>query len=278
MLKKLTLILNKNKKEALYLGKEISKLGKTLNLQIKSKLEYPLPKNCLKGQNLCIVLGGDGTLLSTVKQSVETQVPVLGINQGKLGFLATFSPENIKEDFLDIINEKFIIENRAIIACKTEKEGELIALNDVVIKSQSSTELIRFELFIQKSDLTWEFITEYACDGLIFSTPTGSTAYNLSAGGPIVHPCSKTIVMTPICPHTLSNRSLVFPENNIFKVRLKKTSTASAQITIDGQAALSSINKKNDSILIAIYKKTFPLVLPLNYNYFSIMSKKLKWG
>src|SRR5581483_1562545 len=156
----------------------------------KSTTRFPLPRGFLKNFDACCVIGGDGTLLGVARESAEQRVPIIGVNRGSLGFLTTFSADEARAHFAELLKGAFQIERRAMLDCSTGPGSHDLALNDVLIKDEVNSRLVRLEVFADD-----ELVTEYMCDGLIFSTPTGSTAYNLSAGGPIVHPGADVIAM-----------------------------------------------------------------------------------
>src|SRR5262249_28113680 len=157
-----------------------------------------LPKGWLNGCDACCVIGGDGTLLGVARESARAQVPIIGVNRGSLGFLTTFSDDEALVHFAGLLGGAFHIDHPTMLDCSTRPGLHDLALNDVLIKDEVNLRLVRLEVVADG-----KLVTEYTCDGLIFSTPTGSTAYNLSASGPIVHPSAGVIAITPICPHTL---------------------------------------------------------------------------
>lgn len=270
----LAIVINQSKAGALALGESLAKLSQSLGIATQIYSSYPLQKGFLKNKDLCIVLGGDGTLLGVVPEAIERQVPVLGVNQGKLGFLATFG-EEILTNFKTVLKGGFCVDDRSVLACTTAHNERYLSLNDIVIKSHHVTDLIQIELSLKEKGMI-KPIVEYACDGLLICTPTGSTAYNLSAGGPIVHPGAKIITVTPICPHTLSNRSLVFDHSAAFCVGFKSPKGSAAHVTLDGRLIPHS-----EGLLplhISIAQETFPLIVPLGYEPFKTLSNKLRWG
>lgn len=243
--------------------------------------EYNVCKNpseldeYLKGHEVCCVIGGDGTILSTVNACIRGDIPIFGINQGKLGFLTTFSSKSALTSFVSMLKGEYQLKKCSLLECITANGKKALALNDVVIKHYSPSRLMQMEVYCDD-----EFVTAYSSDGLIVSTPTGSTAYNLSAGGPIIHPGADVFAMTPICPHTLSNRSVIFSNNKTLRIF---TSNADAkmhdnqvQISLDGQIPWNEPDLFPIEVTIAL--ETITLLQPLEYSHFNILRKKLKWG
>jgi len=268
-IKRLALVYNCNKMGAKKLAEELAELASALGDVVTSLTgDYPLPEGFLAEQDACGVLGGDGTLLGVVQESIREQVPVFGINQGKLGFLAIFSPDDIRKNLVSILAGNYQIDSRLLLECQTADNTTHYALNDVVIKTTSLSKLVT--LRVSQND---DFVTRYDGDGLIFSTPTGSTAYNLSADGPIIHPDAHAIAMTPICPHTLSNRSVIFSGNVVLQ----------ADIATGQEACVSTDGRLCDSstpfpLVIRTSDKSLPLLHPIGHSYFHILRSKLKWG
>src|SRR5690625_1876117 len=214
-LRKLAFIVNPSKSGAAELADRLITLSQEKGADVTITDTFPVAEDFLNGRDACCVIGGDGTLLSAVVQSVREQVPIIGVNRGTLGFLTILSPEEARENFPLILEGDFNVSPRAVLQCGNNETN--IALNDIVIREAHSSRLISLDVFAND-----EWVTRFSCDGLIFSTPTGSTAYNLSAGGPITHPNAHVIAMTPICPHTLSNRTVIFDENVQLKVKNTK--------------------------------------------------------
>src|SRR5690606_28919502 len=187
-----------------------------------------------------------------------------------LGFLTTFSADEARTEFLALLGGGFRVAYRTMLDCSTGPGAHDLALNDVLIKDEINSRLIRLEVFADD-----ELVTEYMCDGLIFSTPTGSTAYNLSAGGPILHPGAGVIAMTPICPHTLSNRSIIFRDSVRLRV-FNRSQDSRLLVAMDGQRDLKV--GVDSPIEITISKLRLPLVQRIDYSHFSVVREKLKWS
>ncbi len=231
---------------------------------------YPLPPDALQGQDLCCVIGGDGTLLGVLDAALQANSAVLGVNMGKLGFLATFTEAEAARDLPALIKGHYEIAERSVLCCKTQHGESVYGLNDVVLKETEGSGLIRLQVSSNGNS-----VSEYHCDGLIFSTPTGSTAYNLSAGGPIIGPKVSAIAMTPICPHTLGNRSVIFDNSSQITVANLEPGPC-PRITIDGRVRFQSDN--NFPIGITVAKKVFRLMQNPNHSHFAIVRDKLRWG
>lgn len=223
---------------------------------------------------LIIVLGGDGTLLSVARLVGGRDVPILGINLGTLGFLTEVSRDEIKEAIERLLRGDFSVEKRLMLKAKVIRDDREISsfhvLNDVVINKGALARIIDLETFIDE-----RFVTLFKADGLIVSTPTGSTAYNLSAGGPIIYPTLECMVLTPICPHTLTNRPIVLPGNSKIEIRLRSESQ-DVFLTLDGQVGFNLV--KGDSVIITRADFKIGLVIPPEKNYFEILRTKLSWG
>ena len=232
--------------------------------------DYPLPPAALIGQDLCCAIGGDGTLLGVLEAALESGSAVLGINLGKLGFLATFTEAEAARDLPQLIQGNYSIAERSVLRCTNHKGECIFGLNDIVIKETQGSGLIR--LCVSANDNP---VSEYHCDGLVFSTPTGSTAYNLSAGGPIISPEVSAIAMTPICPHTFGNRSVIFDHSTRIKIQNGETGPC-PRITIDGRAHFNS--DSNFPIQVTVAEKKFRLMQNPDHSHFAIVRDKLNWG
>lgn len=222
-----------------------------------------------------LVIGGDGTFLRAARTVYGYNKPLLGINQGYLGFLTEIELEHIAEtnDYLEkILNEQYTIEKRMMLTGEVwrnrRKITQLTGLNDLVITKGALSRLISLEIY-QENGL----VDHYLSDGVIFSTPTGSTGYSLSAGGPIVYPSFDLCVLTPICPHTLSARPIIFPPEALLKVKLG-TDNFQAMLTVDGQYGLELEN--GDEILISKAKDYTYLIKMKERHFFHLMREKLK--
>ncbi|MGE4498461.1 MAG: NAD(+)/NADH kinase [Deferribacterales bacterium] len=224
--------------------------------------------------DLIVVLGGDGTLISAARLLGAAETPVLGVNLGRLGFLTETRVDDVVSALDDFLNDDYRIEKRMKLHCHLEEEGErtleIEVLNDVVINKSDLARIIEMEVYING-----DFVNRYRADGLIISTPTGSTAYNLAAGGPIVHPETETIIISPICPHALTNRPIVISDNSNITIKLRSWDE-NVSITYDGQV-WRSIDPKM-TITVKKAKSPTVLVVPKDKNYYSLLREKLGWG
>ncbi len=227
-----------------------------------------------KTVDLMLVLGGDGTMIATARMLGDIEVPVMGVNYGGLGYLAEFPLEELFSALEAILAGDYKVQERLMLTVELRRGEELITknrvLNDVVVNKSALARIIEIETYLNN-----QFLNRFRADGLIVSTPTGSTAYNLSAGGPIIFPSMNAIVITPICPFTLSNRPIVVPDDSVIEVRLM-TKNEEVALTLDGQVGFPL--QAGDRALIRKSNATFNLVQPANRNYFDVLRDKLKWG
>jgi NAD+ kinase len=224
--------------------------------------------------DLIVVLGGDGTMISTARLIGNREALVLGINYGSLGYLTEFRIEEMFPALEEILKGNYDIDRREMLDVEHRRGTELLGkgrvLNDVVINKAVLARIIEIEVSLNNL-----FVNNFRADGLIVATPTGSTAYNLSAGGPIVYPSMNAVVITPICPFTLTNRPIVVPDTAEINLRLTNESDG-VVLTLDGQIGYQM--QIGDSVLIRKSALTFNLVQPPNRNYFDVLRNKLKWG
>jgi len=224
-----------------------------------------------ENSDFLVTIGGDGTLISAVRRSYRYQIPVLGIHAGKLGFLADLDFAEL-ESFVDkMIEGEYRIDKRSILQATivTQKGvNEVFAFNDIVLTRPSIAKMIHIETYVDGQS----FNTYYG-DGVVVSTPTGSTAYNLSAGGPVLFPLSQVFALTPICPHSLTQRPMVFPGH--FEIEMK-TPDASALVIIDGQDLVKISHK--DTVNIKLASGAAHLIHRREFNYFEVLKEKLGWG
>ena len=224
--------------------------------------------------DLLIVLGGDGTLLSAARMSVEREVPILAVNLGGLGFLTTVPQDEIYLILEEIFSNKHRVSARVMLEAEIVRGGDVIrrqiALNDAVLNKAALARIMDLELHVDG-----EYVTTYKADGLIVSTPTGSTAYSLAAGGPIVYPIVAAFVVTPICPHTLTNRPLVIPDSAKLEIDFKGGDDE-VFLTLDGQVGIELV--QGDRIVVRQAKEKLYLVRPARKTYYEILRTKLKWG
>lgn len=224
--------------------------------------------------DLVLVLGGDGTMIATARMIGDSDVPVLGVNFGGLGYLAEFRIGELHSALEAILAGNYRLDKRVMLSVELLRGHESITknrvLNDVVINKSALARIIEIEAYFNQ-----QFVNSFRADGLIVSTPTGSTAYNLSAGGPVVFPSMNAIVITPICPFTLSNRPIVVPDDSDIELRLK-TDKEDVALTLDGQVGFAL--QVEDRVMIRKSNTTFKLIQPANRNYFDVLRDKLRWG
>lgn len=260
-------------KKAKQLAKEIKKEGYEVfldSISFKKNKNYKILNLNEMGKevDLIVVLGGDGTLLSVARASTSKTL-IFGINMGTLGFLTPNPSKNCLNLIKEILKGKYKIDERINLKAKI-KDNEFDVLNDVVIAKAALARIIEIKIVING-----KFLTLLRADGLILSTPTGSTAYNLAANGPIVSPKNKNIILTPICPHNLTYRPVIFPDD--VKINLKLlTEKEKVFITLDGQEGFR-IEPKEEIVVQKSEKKTL-LVVPEDYDFFDVLRKKLSWG
>ncbi|HEY2120025.1 MAG TPA: NAD(+)/NADH kinase [Candidatus Acidoferrum sp.] len=243
--------------------------------------------SCLKGDgvgntrhqiaeqaDLFLVLGGDGTLLAASREASAKGIPILPINMGSLGFLTNFTVEELYPSLEATLFGQYSIEERVLLLVERINRDQVLThqrvLNDAVVHKGTLARMIELELRIDGG-----FVCRYRADGLIIATPTGSTAYSMSAGGPIVHPAVESILITPICPHTLSDRPVVVPDTAKIELRLCESSD-SIFLTLDGQTG--SPTQIGDRIRITRAPERLKLIHSPNKTYFEILRNKLKWG
>lgn len=224
---------------------------------------------------LVVVLGGDGTLISVARLFSGKEVPILGVNLGSLGFLTEITVEELYPRLEKCLEGNPRVSNRMMLEVTLHREGQDIekfnVLNDVVINKGALARIVDLETKVNR-----HFLTTYKADGLIVSTPTGSTGYSLSAGGPIIHPLMSCIAITPICPHTLTNRPIVVTDESIISITVTSSFDDKVYLTLDGQVGFKL--REGDSVEVRKALKTTSLVMSRSRDYFEILRTKLKWG
>jgi NAD+ kinase len=226
--------------------------------------------------DLVITVGGDGTLLNASRNLVDHNVPILGVNLGRLGFLVDVSPEEIHKRMNEILDGKFEEEHRIMLTTTIERHDGTAnsvgdALNDTVIHKWEVARMIETETYING-----KFVNNMRSDGLIISTPTGSTAYALSAGGPILEPDMQAMIIVPICPHTMSYRPIVIDGESEIEIYVKENPHSHAQVTCDGQINLGVVS--GDKVHIQKKDKFLRLIHPCKHDHYHILREKLHWG
>ena len=224
--------------------------------------------------NLLIVIGGDGSLLQAAHTVVNNKIPVLGINRGRLGFLTDIHPTQL-EKIKSILDGNYLLEKRFLLTATVEHHGKILgqsdALNEVALIPDSVPHMNEFEIYIDQ-----QFVCSQHSDGVIVATPTGSTAYALSGGGPILHPELDAIVIVPMFPHTLSIRPIVIQGNHCVTIIVTPNNTATPRLTCDGQAFINT--PPGSHIIIRKKSEELQLIHPIDYDYYETLRSKLHWG
>jgi NAD+ kinase len=225
--------------------------------------------------DLMIAVGGDGTMLYAGSLARQDDIPLLGINRGRLGFLADVTPDEMLSSVDHILNGEYSIESRLLLEGKLQrKDGSVesgIAFNDVVLQRRETGRMVDFE-----TSVAGQFVNTHSGDGLIVATPTGSTAYALSCGGPIIEPQLDAVVVVPICPHTLTDRPIVIAANQQIEIRLLQREDTGAAVAIDGRS-IGAI-APDDVLTISAADKRIQLIHPPGYDFYEILRSKLLWG
>lgn len=234
-----------------------------------------LPRSDLAAQaDLVVVLGGDGTILSLSRLMGSRQVPILGVNLGGLGFLSEVTLPELFPALETVLKEEYAVSRRWMLAAEVRRAdasiGAYEALNDFVITKSAPSRIVELETFVNG-----EYVTTYRADGLIVASPTGSTAYCLSAGGPILYPTLPAFVVIPICPHTLTNRPLVLPDSARIQV-VQRSPGEDVHLTVDGQVDLAL--QYRDAVVVRRSEHVITLVKSPKLNYFELLRTKLRWG
>ena len=252
-------------------------LSGTIDLNTKNIIDLNNIKRDIsdKKQSLIIVFGGDGLFLSASKIAVDLNIPILGINYGKIGFLVDIDKKNAKNKIKEILDGRFSSDKRILLNAQVKDSSNQVykktCLNDIVVHNYGLLKMIQVKIFIN------DFLVNIQrSDGVIISSPTGSTAYSMSNGCPIVSPDSKVMCITPISPHTYSNRPLIVDSNDKIMISVNKISVKHTVATLDGSNHMHI--KYPKEIVIKKSSKKLELIHPEDYNYFQMLNAKLKWG
>ena len=231
------------------------------------------PEELSREVDVVIVLGGDGTLLHAARIIGASGVPILGVNLGSLGFLTEVKLDGMYEAFEYLLSGQYRWEERVLLDVKVVRDekvaAQYLALNDAVINKGTLARIIELDICVNTQSVLFT-----RSDGLIVSTPTGSTAYSLAAGGPILYPTLEAFIIAPICPHTLTNRPLVIPDRDEVEVRLHRATDV--MLTVDGQVGMPL--QQEDCLKICRAQSTMKLVLPFGSTFFQLLREKLRWG
>jgi NAD+ kinase len=226
-------------------------------------------------RDLVIAIGGDGTLLRAAKLAFPSKAVVLGVNLGRLGFLTDLSPDQVPSSLNQILDGNYITEERVVLRAEIIRDGAVVesadGLNDVVIQKWNSARLIAFDTYVDG-----RFVFSQRSDGMIISTPTGSTAYSLSGGGPILHPQLNAMVLVPICPHSLTNRPIVLADTATIEIVMEAEYADESRLICDGEAMVQI--RAGDNIRITRHQRTVHLIHPTGHDHFANLRAKLHWG
>ncbi|MGB5345382.1 MAG: NAD(+) kinase [Woeseia sp.] len=225
--------------------------------------------------DMIIAIGGDGTMLHAARIARRHDVPLLGVNRGRLGFLADITPDEMLQSVDQVLAGDFHLENRLLLIAERIRDGKVdgaaYALNDVVLQRRETGRMVDFE-----TRIGGRLVNAHSGDGLIIATPTGSTAYALSCGGPIIEPALDAIVLVPICPHTLSDRPIVVPASVQVEVKIVQRADTKAEVTVDGHTIGELLPE--DRLLVRDAQQRVRLIHPPGYDYYEILRSKLHWG
>jgi len=265
ILKDLVAWLRERQKEVVLDGKTAALIGERTNHQMTQIAVL---------SDMVLVLGGDGTMLNAARLVEERNVPILGVNMGGLGFLTEVSVEHLYPTLEKVFAQDYVLEERLMLRARIHRHGEHVAqatvLNDVVVSKGTLARMIEIQISIDG-----EFVTNLRGDGLIVSTPTGSTAYSLSAGGPIIAPSVQALMLTPICPHTLTHRPLLVPSGVAVEVTLTSKDEG-AMATFDGQVGVAIT--QGDTVTVRASDHRTQLIRFPDRTYYDVLRRKLKWG
>lgn len=224
--------------------------------------------------DVLLILGGDGTMLNAARLAGERGIPILGVNMGGLGFLTEVRLEHLYPSLERVFANEYVLDERLMLGTRIHRHGETVAqgvvLNDVVISKGTLARMIELRIAIQG-----QFVTNLRGDGLIVSTPTGSTAYSLSAGGPIINPAVRSLILAPICPHTLTHRPLIVPNDVEIEVSLTSKDEG-AMATLDGQVGVAMT--QGDTVVLKVSEHRTRLIRFPESSYYGVLREKLKWG
>ncbi len=254
-----------NDKSEVYMNEAYSVLG--------MNVKYVSPTQVYENADYAVVLGGDGTILRRAAECAKRKIPVLGINLGKIGFMTEIETDDMESALEKLLNDDFTVEKRMMIKAEIRKENKVQfsfhTLNDVVVSKSIGEKLVCIEL-----ETNGEAVNRYTADGLIIATPTGSTGYSISAGGPVVDPCMRLLVATPICPHMLSVRSAVLSSDKVMRIRLNSEMGGNDAV-VTGDGDIQGYIKDSDEVVITESEYDFELIKIGNQSFYDTLIKKL---
>ncbi len=261
------------------MARHLTKRGINVLASDALALEFPAQRmsesELCRNADLAIAIGGDGTMLYASRLARESETPILGINRGRLGFLADVTPNEMIDSVDSVLRGEFSRDSRLLLEARliasSGEETVAYAMNDVVLKRRETGRMVDFSTHVDGV-----FVNTHSGDGLIVATPTGSTAYAMSCGGPIISPELDTVVVVPVCPHTLTDRPIVIPARQAIEVVLLERDETKAAITIDGHR-VGTITPE-DKLIISAAEKRITLIHPPGYDFYGILRSKLFWG
>jgi len=239
--------------------------------------ELGLPDSAVTDAEAVLVLGGDGTILATARECASKSTPMLPVHLGRFGFLTETAPEHLNESLDRLLAGEYTVEERMMLWTVSERAGQdqdqasVFALNDVVVANGPLSRVLHLSLSVDN-----EYVTTYAADGVIIATPTGSTAYSLSAGGPLVHPELQVLLVTPICPHTLTSRALLVPPHSEIAITVERDPQDTVRVTVDGQLGFPLTH--GDTIRVRKAEKSARLINVGGADFYQKLQSKLRWG
>lgn len=272
-IRKLAILWNAEKDGAEICACAVAEAAKKLGAEVVLTSEHPVPVSFLENADACCVIGGDGTILGAVESAAENGVPIFGINRGKLGYLANYAAEDLPQCVEDVFAGRFRRVPHRLLECRLANDTagtRRLALNDVVIKAWENFKMTA--LRVDSRD--YGHVNTYHGDGLILTTSTGSTAYSLGAGGPLIHSDAEVFALNPICPHTLSNRTLILPKSMEIEIRSESPSVP-VGISIDGRTPLAG--EFAFPLRIRLSDTRLDILQPEGLSEFDILRKKLRW-
>lgn len=263
----LALVVNRAKPGADETAAEILEVARQAGVAV-TPVGWPIDPAKLRGADACCVVGGDGTFLGVAEAAAREGVPLFGVNRGKLGFLAAYPAEDVGSSLRSVLAGKCRREDRALLEVRFADGGFALALNDLVIKTRDVFRMARLAV---KAD--GHPVNTYRADGLIAATPTGSTAYNLAAGGPLIDPAASVIALTPLCAHSLSNQPLVFSADS--EIEVESLDAVPLGISVDGRETLEASGRLPLTVRTA--KVRLGILRPENLSHFDVLRSKLRW-
>ncbi len=247
-------------------------LARSAALTLGEKTHLPSKAELARICDLTLVVGGDGTFLNAAREMANQDTPLVGINQGRLGFLVDISPERMLEALASILRGEYIEDQRFLLEARIGEDKRQLALNDVVLHKWNTARMIEFE-----TRINGRYVDSQRSDGIIVSTPTGSTAYALSGGGPLLEPSLDAIILVPICPHHLSNRPIVVHGDSEICIEASgRTDPNHLRVTCDGQSSLTL--EEGEHLEVRKYPRPIRLFHPLEHDHFTLLRAKLGWG